>query len=80
MIDILSEYPATQTEIGQILRISNPDDMVGPLSSWSMNVILKKYNEQIEKGECLTPSHFLNFGLNVFFQESMNHLHQFYKL
>jgi len=61
MINILNEYPATQTEIGQILRISNPDDMVGPLSSWSMNVILKKYNEQIEKGECLTPSHFFEF-------------------
>jgi len=61
MINILSEYPVTQTEIGQILRISNPDDMVGPLSSWSMNVILKKYNKQIEKGECLTPSHFFEF-------------------
>ena len=61
MINILNEYPVTQTEIGQILRISNPDDMVGPLSSWSMNVILKKYNELIEKGECLSPSHFFEF-------------------
>ena len=61
MIDILSEYPATPTELGQILRISNPDNMVGPLSSWSMNVILQQFNRRIEKEECLSPSHFFEF-------------------
>ena len=61
MITILSEYPATPSEIGHILRISNPDDMIGSLSSWSMNVILQKYNKQIEKGELLTPSCFFQF-------------------
>jgi hypothetical protein len=61
MINILSEYPVTPTEIGQILRISNPDDMVGPLSSWSMNVIIQQFNRSIEKGERLSPSHFFEF-------------------
>jgi hypothetical protein len=61
MINILSEYPATQTEIGQILRISNPQDMVGPLSSWSMNVIIQQLNRRIENGERLSPSHFFEF-------------------
>lgn len=61
MINILSEYPATPTELGQILRISNPDNMVGPLSSWSMNVILQQFNRRIEKEERLTPSHFFEF-------------------
>ena len=61
MINILSEYPVTQTEIGQILRISNPDDMVGPLSSWSMNVIIQQFNRRIENGERLSPSHFFEF-------------------
>jgi hypothetical protein len=61
LITILSEYPVTPTEVGQILRISNPDDMVGPLSSWSMNVIIEKYNKQIETGENLAPSQFFEF-------------------
>lgn len=61
MINILSEYPATPTELGQILRISNPDNMVGPLSSWSMNVILQQFNRRIEKEERLSPSHFFEF-------------------
>jgi hypothetical protein len=61
MIDILSEYPITQSELGQILRISNPDNMVGPLSSWSMNVILQQFNRRIEKEERLSPSHFFEF-------------------
>ena len=34
--------------------------MVGPLSSWSMNIILKKYNEMI-KEERLAPSCFFEF-------------------
>jgi hypothetical protein len=62
MVNILSEYPVTPTEIGNILRISNQDDMVGPLSSWSMNVILKKYNEMI-KEERLAPSCFFEFWI-----------------
>jgi hypothetical protein len=61
LIKILNEYPATPTEVGQILRISNPDDMIGPLSSWSMNIILEKYNKQIETGENLAPSRFFEF-------------------
>ena len=60
LVSILSEYPVSQSEIGHILRISNPDDMVGPLSSWSMNIILKKYNEMI-KEERLAPSCFFEF-------------------
>jgi hypothetical protein len=60
LVSILSEYPVSQSEIGHILRISNPDDMVGPLSSWSMNVIIKKYNEMI-KEERLAPSCFFEF-------------------
>jgi hypothetical protein len=61
LLTILSEYPATPSEIGSILRISNPDDMVGPLSSWSMNVILQQFNRRIEKGESLAPSRFFEF-------------------
>jgi hypothetical protein len=61
MVNILNEYPVTQTEIGQILRISNPQDMVGPLSSWSMNVIIQQLNRRIENGERLSPSHFFEF-------------------
>ncbi|NBO25067.1 MAG: hypothetical protein EBU93_07555, partial [Chlamydiae bacterium] len=61
MVNILSEYPATPSEIGSILRISNPDDMVGPLSSWSMNIILQQFNRRIEKGERLAPSRFFEF-------------------
>lgn len=60
LVSILSEYPVSQSEIGHILRISNPNDMVGPLSSWSMNIILKKYNEMI-KEEHLAPSCFFEF-------------------
>lgn len=60
LLTILSEYPVSQSEIGHILRISNPDDMVGPLSSWSMNVIIKKYNGMI-KEERLAPSCFFEF-------------------
>jgi hypothetical protein len=60
LVSILSEYPVSQSEIGHILRISNPDDMVGPLSSWSMNVIIKKYNEMI-KEERFAPSCFFEF-------------------
>jgi len=61
LITILSEYPITPSEVGQILRISNPDDMIGPLSSWSMNIILEKYNKLIETGEHLAPSRFFEF-------------------
>jgi len=61
LVSILSEYPITPSEIGHILRISNPDDMVGPLSSWSMNTILQKFNRKIEKGERLAPSQFFEF-------------------
>ena len=61
LISILSEYPITPSEIGHILRISNSDDMVGPLSSWSMNTILQKFNRKIEKGERLAPSQFFEF-------------------
>jgi len=61
LISILSEHPVSQSEIGHILRISNPDDMVAPLSSWSMNTILQEFNRQIEKGECLAPSQFFEF-------------------
>ena len=61
LISILSEYPITPLEIGHILRISNPNDMVGPLSSWSMNTILQEFNRQIEKGERLAPSRFFEF-------------------
>lgn len=61
LLTILSEYPITPLEIGQILRISNPDDMIGPLSSWSMNVILQDFNKRIEKGERLAPSRFFEF-------------------
>jgi hypothetical protein len=61
LITILSEYPITPSEVGHILRISNPDDMVGPLSSWSMNVIIEKYNKQIETGEHFAPSRFFEF-------------------
>ena len=60
LISILSEYPVSQSEIGHILRLTNPNDMVGPLSSWSMNIILKKYNEMI-KEERLAPSCFFEF-------------------
>jgi uncharacterized coiled-coil protein SlyX len=60
LVSILTEYPVSPSEIGHILRISNPDDMVGPLSSWSMNVIIKKYNEMI-KEERLAPSCFFEF-------------------
>jgi len=61
LVSILSEYPITPSEIGHILRISNPDDMVGPLSSWSMNTILQEFNRKIEKGERLAPSKFFEF-------------------
>jgi hypothetical protein len=61
MINILSEYPITPTEIQSILRTSNPNDMVGPLSSWSMNTILEQFNRMIEKGERLSPSGFFQF-------------------
>lgn len=61
LLTILSEYPVSPSEIGHILRISNPDDMVGPLSSWSMNTILQEFNRQIEKGERLAPSRFFEF-------------------
>ena len=61
LVTILSEYPITPSEIGHILKISNPDDMIGPLSSWSMNIILEKYNKQIEKGENFAPSRFFEF-------------------
>jgi len=61
LITILSEYPITPSEIGYILKISNPDDMIGPLSSWSMNIILEKYNKLIETGENLAPSQFFEF-------------------
>ena len=61
LITILSEYPITPSEVGHILKISNPDDMIGPLSSWSMNIILEKYNKQIETGENLAPSRFFEF-------------------
>jgi hypothetical protein len=61
LVSILSEYPITPSEIGHILRISNPNDMVGPLSSWSMNTILQEFNRQIEKGERLAPSRFFEF-------------------
>ncbi len=61
LITILTEYPITPSEIGHILKISNPDDMIGPLSSWSMNVIIEKYNKQIETGENLAPSQFFEF-------------------
>jgi hypothetical protein len=60
LVSILTEYPVSPSEIGHILRISNPDDMVGPLSSWSMNVIIKKYNEMI-KEERFAPSCFFEF-------------------
>lgn len=60
LVSILTEYPVSSSEIGHILRISNPDDMVGPLSSWSMNVIIKKYNEMI-KEERFAPSCFFEF-------------------
>ena len=61
MINILSEYPITPTEIQSILRTSNPNDMIGPLSSWSMNTILEQFNRMIEKGERLSPSGFFQF-------------------
>lgn len=61
LLTILSEYPATPSEIGHILRISNQDDMVGPLSSWSMNTILQEFNRKIEKGFRLAPSRFFEF-------------------
>ena len=61
LVTILSEYPITPSEIGHILKISNPDDMIGPLSSWSMNIILEKYNKQIETGEHFAPSRFFEF-------------------
>jgi cell division protein FtsB len=61
MVNILSEYPITPTEIQSILRTSNPNDMVGPLSSWSMNTILEQFNRMIEKGERLSPSGFFQF-------------------
>jgi hypothetical protein len=61
MVNILSEYPATPSEIGHILRISNQYDMIGPLSSWSMNTILQEFNRKIEKGERLAPSRFFEF-------------------
>jgi hypothetical protein len=61
LVSILTEYPITPSEIGHILRISNPDDMIGPLSSWSMNTILQQFNRQIEKGERLAPSRFFEF-------------------
>ncbi len=61
LLTILSEYPATPSEIGHILRISNQYDMIGPLSSWSMNTILQEFNRKIEKGERLAPSRFFEF-------------------
>ena len=61
LLTILSEYPATPSEIGHILRISNQDDMIGPLSSWSMNTILQEFNRRIEKGFRLAPSRFFEF-------------------
>ena len=61
LLTILSEYPATSSEIGHILRISNQYDMVGPLSSWSMNTILQEFNHKIEKGERIAPSRFFEF-------------------
>ena len=61
LLTILSEYPATPSEIGHILRISNQDDMVGPLSSWSMNTILQEFNRKIEKGFRIAPSRFFEF-------------------
>jgi hypothetical protein len=61
LVTILSEYPITPSEIGHILKISNPDDMIGPLSSWSMNIIIEKYNKQIETGEHFAPSRFFEF-------------------
>jgi uncharacterized coiled-coil protein SlyX len=61
LLTILSEYPATPSEIGHILRISNQDDMIGPLSSWSMNTILQEFNRKIEKGFRLAPSRFFEF-------------------
>ncbi len=61
LVSILSEYPVTSSEIGSILRLSNPDNMVGPLSSWSMNIILQKFNKQIKNGERLAPSRFFEY-------------------
>lgn len=61
LLTILSEYPVTPSEIGHILRISNQYDMIGPLSSWSMNTILQEFNRKIEKGERLAPSRFFEF-------------------
>jgi len=61
MINILSEYPATPTELGQILRISNPDNIVGPLSAWSMNTITNKYRDMIKEGTRLSPPRFFEF-------------------
>lgn len=61
LLTILSEYPPTPSEIGHILRISNQNDMVGPLSSWSMNTILQEFNRKIEKGFRLAPSRFFEF-------------------
>ena len=61
MITILSEYPITQSELGNILRTSNPDDIVGPLCSWSMNTIMNKHRDMIRDGTFLAPPHFCNF-------------------
>ena len=61
MITILSEYPITQSELGNILRISNPDDIVGPLCSWSMNTIMNKHRDMIRDGTFLAPPRFCNF-------------------